>query len=75
MFSCDPPPRTQLTHSEQSDKIVALDDKALATGKIDPIKKGDALDFYSQGREGPHRRLGDNYPAGGIGAFAYSCWT
>ncbi|GAA5881954.1 hypothetical protein JCM3774_002087 [Rhodotorula dairenensis] len=49
-----------------SDKLVALDEKALATGKIDHLEKGNGYDFYSHGREGPHRKIGDGYPEGGI---------
>lgn len=39
----------------------------LATGELDEIKRGDALDFRSSGLAGPHRTLGENFPADGIG--------
>ena len=42
----------------------------LATGELKEIKKGDALDFRSSGLDGPHRTLGENFPADGIGAWA-----
>ena len=50
---------------------MALDEKALATGKIKHLEKGDGYDFYSHGREGPHRKIGDGYPEGGIGEQAF----
>ncbi|GAA6047900.1 hypothetical protein JCM3770_006415 [Rhodotorula araucariae] len=49
-----------------SDKLVALDQHALATGALEDIAAGAPLDFSSQGREGPHRTIGDRYPEGGI---------
>lgn len=65
------PSLAELSSSLQSDKLVALDDKALASGEIEPIKEGDELDFFSHKREGPHWTLGDKYPSGGIGALAH----
>ncbi|BGP45283.1 hypothetical protein JCM10450v2_001101 [Rhodotorula kratochvilovae] len=49
-----------------SDKLVALDDHALATGDLEDIPHGAPLDFSTQGREGPHRTIGEQYPEGGI---------
>lgn len=39
----------------------------LATGEVQPIPQGHGLDFYSQGLEGKHRLLSDNFPEGGVG--------
>ena len=50
---------------------MGLDEKALATGKIKHLEKGDGYDFYSHSREGPHRKIGDGYPEGGIGERAF----
>ncbi|GAA5918246.1 hypothetical protein JCM1841_005330 [Sporobolomyces salmonicolor] len=58
-----------------SDKLVALDEKGLSTGSIDPIPRGNGLDFHSSGLEGEHRKIGDGYPEGGIDRnflFSYS---
>ncbi|GAA5863427.1 hypothetical protein JCM1840_007523 [Sporobolomyces johnsonii] len=49
-----------------SDKLVALDEKGLSTGSIDPIPRGDVLDFHSSGLEGEQRQIGDGHPEGGI---------
>lgn len=52
----------------QSDKLVELDEQGISTGKIEKINEGDELDFFSAGREGPHRTIGERFPKGGIGA-------
>ncbi|GAA5902916.1 hypothetical protein JCM8208_006510 [Rhodotorula glutinis] len=49
-----------------SNKLAALDESGLSTGALEPVKAGSPLDFHSQGREGPHRKIGDNYPEGGV---------
>ncbi|GAA6000842.1 hypothetical protein JCM10207_004685 [Rhodosporidiobolus poonsookiae] len=49
-----------------SDKLVALDDLGLATGKIDKIEEGGEMDFYTAGIEGPHVKIGERYPKEGI---------
>lgn len=42
----------------------------LATGKLDSIPVGDALDFYSAGVGG--RVIGDNFPDGGVGKACFA---
>ncbi|GAA5996886.1 uncharacterized protein JCM10292_006064 [Rhodotorula paludigena] len=49
-----------------SDKLVELDEQGISTGKIEKINEGDELDFFSAGREGPHRTIGERFPKGGI---------
>jgi hypothetical protein len=51
----------------QSTQTPTLDDKMLAQGTWENIPAGSELDFHSAGLAGPHRTLGDNFPADGVG--------